>query len=283
MITDIRADGLIVISDLHVGSPYFGAMRQTLEIIDYAVQKRFDLCLNGDVFDIVQASVGKLAHTGSEVIHALQLMQDHGLKVYYVVGNHDIILENFFESWKLMQLSPFLNLVSGDRRIRIEHGHLYDPAFTRNPGLYQVLTGAAGLGLKIFPGIYKLYNAYLACRYRPPKEIFSDTESRLPIHLWANESDHFLDGARALMERGFDDVVFGHTHRQTVIDMGQGCRYFNTGAWFARGYFLEIQNGGVALRRWQMKHPPAARSHPNPSDASQTYQVSDRRILPKRK
>jgi hypothetical protein len=45
---------------------------------------------------------------------------------------------------------------------------------------------------------------------------------------------HYLSieaAARALADRGFRYVIFGHTHLAKHIDLGGGKAYFNTGTW----------------------------------------------------
>ena len=77
--------------------------------------------------------------------------------MYYVVGNHDLVLEHFLDSILTFTLSPFLNVASGDARIRIEHGHLYDPFFARYPDLYELATRLAGLALFLRADVYRLW------------------------------------------------------------------------------------------------------------------------------
>jgi UDP-2,3-diacylglucosamine pyrophosphatase LpxH len=45
------------------------------------------------------------------------------------------------------------------------------------------------------------------------------------------ESETYLRPARALAARGFDVVVFGHTHHAKCVDLGDGRTYLNTGTW----------------------------------------------------
>jgi UDP-2,3-diacylglucosamine pyrophosphatase LpxH len=41
----------------------------------------------------------------------------------------------------------------------------------------------------------------------------------------------YLDAARSLAENGFRYIIFGHTHLAKQVDLGNGCRYINTGTW----------------------------------------------------
>src|SRR5690606_22534129 len=109
------------------------------------------ICINGDGLEIAQASFSKIAFDVPELFRALSDIRKQGREIYYVTGNHDIALEHFLEDWGMMKVSPFLNVDSNGTRIRIEHGHIYDPFFVKHPILYEVGTRFAGLFLKIHP------------------------------------------------------------------------------------------------------------------------------------
>jgi UDP-2,3-diacylglucosamine pyrophosphatase LpxH len=53
-----------------------------------------------------------------------------------------------------------------------------------------------------------------------------------------------------LLSRGFDVVVFGHTHRHEDVTFEAGLRYVNSGNWVRGGTFVQIEDGQVTLRRW---------------------------------
>jgi len=56
--------------------------------------------------------------------------------------------------------------------------------------------------------------------------------------------------ATSLTRRGFDSVIFGHSHHAGSIDLGDGKQYFNTGSWLIRPDYLEIDNGKISLKTW---------------------------------
>ena len=143
---------------------------------------------------------------------------ESGHRVYYVVGNHDIQLEHFLESWIFTSIVPFLNVRSGDSRIRIEHGHLYDPWYTRSPGFYEVMTRVVGVGRFVVADAYSLFARSQAMGGRRSKR--SD-----------DTAEPYRRGAEIVLERGFDTVIFGHTHRSDDVRLaaadsstpGTGC------------------------------------------------------------
>ena len=241
MITSATADKLLVISDIHLGNPFSKNQDDAIHFLRWAGKNGFDICINGDGLEIAQASFHKLALELPDSIRVLKELKKMGRTVYYVVGNHDIALEHFLEDWGALKVSPFLNVTSRDKRIRIEHGHLYDPFFVKHPELYEILTRFAGMFLKIHPKLYLLwiyfekFKAYLRAK-------------RTGI---IGEPPQFAEAARELSRRGFDTIIFGHTHHRGEIQLPDGKQYFNSGSWMISSHYLEIIDGMVQTKLWQ--------------------------------
>ena len=241
MITSISSDRLVVISDLHLGNPFSNAKKQVIPFLKWAAKEKFDICINGDGLEIAQASFSKIAFDVPEFFRLLGEFRRAGRVVYYVTGNHDIALEHFLEDWEMMTVSPFLNVDSNGTRIRIEHGHIYDPFFVRFPLLYEALTNAGGIFLKLHPEFYRLWikferwTSYLRARK-------SGIVGELP---------HFREAADELSRRGFDAVVFGHTHHAGESRLENGSRYFNPGSWMLKPHYVKIEHGEVSLVAWE--------------------------------
>ena len=64
------------------------------------------------------------------------------------------------------------------------------------------------------------------------------------------EHANFSEAANELANRGFDYVVFGHTHHVGEIELAEGQKYFNSGSWMWDTHYVEIVNGQVSLKRW---------------------------------
>ena len=240
MIIDIEQERLLIVSDLHVGNPYSAASRNLGEFFEFARRGRYNVCINGDGFEILQARFASLAADAVGVLQSIRRVTDAGLSVFYVVGNHDIALENFLMAWSGIQITPFLNVVSGSVRIRVEHGHLYDPSFVKSPRMYEWLTRAAGPFLHFYPDVYRIWTSYEEMKQRLKRALRGGKGERSVYH----------EAARMLLSRGFDVVVFGHTHQQEDVTFEPGLRYLNSGNWVRGGSYVQIESGNIALRRW---------------------------------
>lgn len=249
MITAIHSNKAVVVSDLHLGNPFSNKKSEFVKFLRWAAKNDYDIIMNGDGLEIAQASFDKIAQDLPEVLQVLREVSAMGKNIYYVVGNHDIALEHFLEDWGAVKVSPFLNLSCDvqshpdsdfKKRIRIEHGHLYDPFFVKHPIAYEFLTRVAGLFLKLSPKLYRgwiMWEKYLAYRRWKKTGIMG-------------EPAEFAVAALELSRRGFDSVIFGHTHHRGDVTLANNKKYFNSGSWMISCHYLEIINGQITSKNW---------------------------------
>ncbi len=243
MLTSIRSERLVVISDLHLGNPFSRGRHEAIRFLKWAASQKFDICINGDGLEIAQVSFSKLAVEMPEVVQTLRELNKMGCNVYYIVGNHDMALEHFLEDWGTLKVCPFLNLLSGKKRVRIEHGHLYDPFFVSYPTLYEVSTKLAGFLLAIHPNFYRLWIS------------LEKFQARLRARKTGiiGEPPEFAEAAHEICRRGFDTVIFGHTHHRGEFTLPEDKQYLNSGSWLLTCDYVEIVNGHAELKTWQKK------------------------------
>ena len=174
------------------------------------------------------------------MLNRLRRITQVGGRVHYVVGNHDIVLEHFLDNVLTLEISPFLNLRSGEMTIRIEHGHIYDPFFARYPHAYDRLTKLAGVALLLDADVYRAWT-WLTIRadQRRRRRAGDDVVGHSYCHAAAEQ----------LLARGFDAVVFGHTHQPELTQLPSGT-YANAGNWLRGSTFIDIDHGKVTLQRW---------------------------------
>ena len=241
MITNLTSEKMVIISDLHLGNPFSSTSHTAMSFIKWAAAQDFDICINGDGIEMAQASHSKIISEMPEVIRTIKSLNKERHNIYYVVGNHDMSLENFLEDWGYFKVSPFLNVKSGNARVRVEHGHLYDPFYVKHPALYEKLTHVAGILLKISPGLYKTWIAFEKWRAR----------ARAKKTGIIGEPPEFAEAAFEISQRGFDCVVFGHTHHPGEVTLKNDKRYLNPGSWLLSCHYIEINRGKVELKCWQ--------------------------------
>lgn len=238
MITSARTSRMVIFSDLHLGNPFSSVRRKTVEFIRWAAREGYDICINGDGFEVAQVSLVRMGRDVPDVLQELRHAVGQGVSVFYVVGNHDIVFEHFLADWGGFKLAPFLNVTCGESRFRVEHGHLYDPFFVKSPRLYEFCTWMGGFVLAVNPALYRAWIW------------FERMKSRLRLSRRAGiegESPAFLQAATDLATRGFDGVVFGHTHHVGQAVLPFGATYVNPGSWMLGSTYVKIAEGKVEL------------------------------------
>jgi UDP-2,3-diacylglucosamine pyrophosphatase LpxH len=250
MITSIREDRLLVVSDIHMGNPLHRPGRKFMEFLRFALENRYSICINGDGIDIAQLSLARLQADISPSMSLFMRFSDSDLKIYHTVGNHDIALEHFLSEMGNMTVAPFLNVYSGEKRIRVEHGHMYDEMFIKFPRLYFLFTMIGRLAIGISPGVYDAlhkfnvnfiaFTEYVFAGFKTAAKRRQNVKPGIP-----GERDCFHDGAEDVGVRGFDAVVFGHTHMPGTYEVAGGVRYYNTGGWFTNPWCTAIHQGEI--------------------------------------
>jgi len=255
MIVNVREDRILVTSDTHLGSFFCDARRGLVKFLEYACSRGYNVCINGDGIDVLHTSMSKMVREIAELLHDCRpVLEKANITIYYTIGNHDIALEQYLAEWGRLRLVPFLNLSSGNKRIRIEHGHLYDPFFSRHPDMQDALTRFGGLICRIYPPWYHWYKIYGVVKYRY-LGMLTGKNGASPDGLIQNgEGPAYLNAAEELARRGFDAVIFGHTHHPGVLPLDHDrAKYFNTGSWFSQPHYVEICDGEIALQTWPPK------------------------------
>lgn len=250
MITDVRESRLLVTSDTHIGNLFCNARRGLVRFLEYARDNRYNVCLNGDGIDVQYTSLTRFTAETSALVRDLRQITAE-MTVYYTIGNHDIILEHYLGDWGGLRLVPFLNVRSGTSRIRVEHGHLYDTFLMKHPELRYGVTRSLAAVCRVYPPAYHWPAQYEVIKFRLLNRLRARKRPALRSAAMRAVNPSFLDAAEELSRRGFDAVIFGHTHQPGTLPLnGNRARYFNTGSWFTKPYYVVIEEGNVELKPW---------------------------------
>jgi UDP-2,3-diacylglucosamine pyrophosphatase LpxH len=243
----VREDHLCVISDLHLGNPAFLKRDYLSSFIKYLANNGTNLCINGDGVDLLQSTTHKLLRDLQAAIKSLKDYLSRGRKkIYYVIGNHDIHLEAYLKKLDIFSVVPFLEVVSGERRIHIEHGHIYDMRFRHFPRVYSRIAKVLGKLLRVSPKFFHLYFKIEWLLH----ELINKKVNGWKSSLLDAPCNHAA--ALKFFTRGFDIVILGHTHRHGLHIMEGGKIFANAGAWTSdKSHYLEIQEGAISLKEWR--------------------------------
>ncbi len=252
MKTSVRESRLLVVSDVHMGNRLHRTRRAFTEFVEFALEHRYSICINGDGIDLAQLSLSLLVADITPSLGLFLKFWENDLRIYYTVGNHDIALEHFLTDVGRMRVVPFLSVSSGDQRIRVEHGHMYDDMFLRFPRMYFAFTLIGRLAIGISPAFYQALHKFTDAWVEFLEwglsgfGLFGKKKDVTPNeNTIVGERECFRHGAEASGSRGFDAVVFGHTHFAGTATLSDGIKYYNTGAWFGDPHCVAIDDGRI--------------------------------------
>lgn len=240
----VEEERLFVISDIHIGHPSFKAKTSIIQFLDFVISEDTSLCINGDGIDFLQPSIGNFVSALPDIAgRVIQIARKN--TVYYVIGNHDTYFEHFLYDIETFKVVPFLNIHSGTKNIRIEHAHIYDDLYIRYPKAYFLIGKWWGYILRISPSLYQTYRfcEKITGTVRVLRKVSEDPSEEKPV---------FKNAAGLILERGYDVVIFGHTHRIRKLEINPNKFYYNTGSWFDHPHYIEINSGEVKLIDWKM-------------------------------
>jgi UDP-2,3-diacylglucosamine pyrophosphatase LpxH len=222
----------VILSDIHLGSDNCEAKRvgHLLEQIEEGELETARLILNGDVFDSIDFR--RLHKNHWKVLSLIRKLSDR-IDITWLCGNHDGSAEIVSHLLGVTVRDDFI-LESGDKRILILHGHIFDEFIDNHP----ILTW---LGDVIY--------AFLQ---------WIDRTHRL-AKVAKRGSKTFLRCAKKIEERsielarrkGCHLVCCGHTHAPAAHTEGT-VAYYNSGCWTELpGTYLTVANGMVELQSFE--------------------------------
>ncbi len=221
----------VVISDIHLGCDNCQAKSLTafLEEILAGVVPTRRLIINGDMFDSIDFR--RLRKTHWKVLSMIRHLSDK-LEVIWTCGNHDGPAE-FFSHLLGVEVRDEFIFSSGNRRLLVLHGHLFDDFIDHHP----ILTWTGDL---IYNVLQKLdrrhYIARLAkARSKTFLHCIDKVQKKSVAYGW---------------KKGCDIVLCGHTHHAVEMP-GKDVSYFNSGCWTEiPSTYLTVHNGVVRLCRY---------------------------------
>jgi UDP-2,3-diacylglucosamine hydrolase len=233
------------LSDAHLGAG--GEEKEKLKeerllsFLDKVKEEGEFLYLVGDLFEFWFEYKNVIPKDHFTVLEKLKQLVEGGLKVKYLVGNHDFWLGDFLprEIGVPIFKKP-LEVVHQEKKIFITHG---DGLAKKDLG-YRILKRILRNRLNVFlyrqvpPDIAYPLARFVARRSR------ESVQKRDSGHLGEYESF-----AAEKIKQGFDAVILAHTHVPVLRDFGEGI-YLNLGDWFEHFTYGELHEGKFRLETY---------------------------------
>ncbi|MFP4527403.1 MAG: UDP-2,3-diacylglucosamine diphosphatase [Candidatus Kapaibacterium sp.] len=232
------------ISDIHLG--LFGRQRErereTL-LIDFLEKISGDathLIIAGDLFDYWFEYKTVIPRAFVRTLGVLNELQTSGVRIEYVMGNHDFGHWDFFEHDLGIPVhkEDIVREYSGCR-FYISHG---DGKSYKDTG-YKILKKIlrSPVSLKLYSWLHPDAGIGLALASSRKSRKHTDQKDY-------GQRDGMLDFAKSKIEEGFDYVIMGHRHQAVRKQFGKGW-YVNLGEWINNPTFARFDGEKIELMR----------------------------------
>ena len=216
----------IIISDLHVGLPYF-KRSEFLKFLS-CLPDNVPLILNGDTIDTPKQH---LSLADNNVLDALK-DEAEKRKVIWICGNHDVDYV-MPDPGKIV----FTTHVVLNNNIMITHGDDFENIMSRTLLFLRMFKFMHNV--RIFLGANPVHVAYFAKKWLPFVYRILTEEVKKNAVLCAKENQ-------------FDMITCGHVH-YTEDSLCEGVRYINTGTWTEEPLpYIEVNEDKVELKTFKL-------------------------------
>jgi len=230
----------LFISDLHLGNPN----SKTNKVLDLLKEYEFEnLFIVGDFIDMtyMKRKKNNLPQSHLTIIQKILRLSRKGVKVIYLIGNHDSYIKNFIDDniylGDIFICNEYIHETLNEK-IYITHGDQFDGFIMIHPFFYWLGDNAYELSIKINK-IYNLFRKILGFEYW---SLSSYLKNRVKNAIeFINEYEKI--SKIKLVEMNCNSILMGHTHSPKI-----STNYYNTGDFIEScSYIIEDIDGNLSL------------------------------------
>ena len=225
------------ISDVHLGLQNESLEREKekllVDFLKFAESNCDELFIVGDLFDYWFEYKRVIQKGFIRTLGALASFKDSGKEIHYIIGNHDFLHKDFFEKEigaKVYEEEIITELngskffiAHGDGLMAGDNGYKMLKKVLRNKIIQRVYSIIhPDLGIKIASGSSKASRDYTSGKDY-------------------GEFSGLLDTAKQLINKEYDYVIFGHSHRRAMEKIDNGM-YVNIGTWLKKPCYGKFTN-----------------------------------------
>ena len=230
------------ISDLHLGYQERSLDKKREDIFLNLLDKISNDCqtlfLVGDIFDYWFEYKTVIPKEFYRTISALSKLKDKGIKIEYLMGNHDFGHRDFFE--KELDIKIYREDIEREldgKKFYISHGD----GKSHNDLGYKILKKLLRSSWANF--LYRIVHPDIGIGVASGS---SKSSRKFTSGKDYGESEGIQDFAFSKIREGFDYVIMGHRHVAEFTVHGDGV-YINLGEWFNKPTFGSYSKGKFQL------------------------------------
>jgi UDP-2,3-diacylglucosamine hydrolase len=214
------------ISDIHLGLDSSEVEREKekllIRFLNYAKTNCNELFIIGDLFDYWFEYKRVIQKEFIRTLVAISDLTEAGVKVHYIIGNHDFLHHDFFEKELGVNLyHDTIDVALNGKKFFLGHGD----GMVKNDLGYKILKKI--LRNKLLQKIYSLIHPDLGIKIASKT---SKTSRDYTTNKNYGEIDGLSETAKEKIDSGFDYVMFGHSHQRALEKYKSGF-YINLGTW----------------------------------------------------
>lgn len=214
------------ISDLHFGFFEYEKEKPLIQkferLIDSIADSGGELFILGDLFDYWFEYKTVIQKNSYRIITKLEYLVEKGVKISYLIGNHDFAHLGFFsDHFGIKMYDEEIVRDLHQKRFFMAHG---DGLVTNDSGYKALRSIVRNKSLqKIYSTIHPTFGIKLAKYFSKKSRYYTDNKNYGTI-------DGLFEFAHQKINSGFDFVILGHAHRRIFEKIDNGY-YVNLGTW----------------------------------------------------
>lgn len=232
----------LFISDIHLGSQ----KSQPGKLLEVFKTVEFDnLFILGDFLDLTSMRRGvHWTQEHSLVVQKVLRLSRKGVRVVYVLGNHDFYLRGLIEDGNISLgditiCDDYVWTTASGERLYLTHGDYFDGFVRVNRFLYTLGDMSYELSMRL-NRVYNRLRGLLGMEYWSLSAYLKSRVKNVVGFL----TQYRKLAARVVEDKGCDRIVMGHIHTPEISD-----GYVNTGDFCEScSYAVEALDGGIELR-----------------------------------
>lgn len=233
------------ISDIHLGlqTPEVEKVKEKklVEFLNFAKDNCDELIILGDLFDYWFEYRRVIQKGFFNTLTIMQSIAEKGIKIHYIIGNHDFLHRDFFEKeiGATLYFDPIV-MKCNSKKFFLGHGD----GLIKNDIGYKILKKL--LRNRVLQFVFSLIHPDLGIK------LASSTSKKSRDYTTSKdygESDSLFEVAKEKITEGFDYVMFGHSHRRRFEKYNAGY-YVNLGTWLSQPCYGKFHNDKFEIIDW---------------------------------
>lgn len=252
----MQGKNIYFLSDAHLGAKILKNNREReLMLVNFLQKIKSDcseLYLLGDMFDFWFEYKHVVPKGHVRFLAELADFTDHGIKVHFFTGNHDVWAFDYLEKecGIILHTKMYETGING-KSFLIGHG---DGLNTKDKGyLFLSKVFHNRFLQKCFRFIHPDWGIALANKWSSHSRLKGNGKIEASEYLGDDREEIVLYCKKVLQERHFDYFIFGHRHLPINLQLEASSYYINTGDWITHFTYAKFDGNKVSLKKLENK------------------------------